>query len=74
MKLIDQLYDIMTNEEFTPHQRKEQAAIALAEAEQAPMPNVEDKHKLILAIDRCIGAHPVPGSVRLGLASLCGNG
>jgi len=72
MRLIDQLYAIMTNEEFTEHQRKEQAEIVLAE--QPPMTGFEDKQPLQRAIGHATGFPSRPGSVRFGLAALCDNG
>jgi hypothetical protein len=62
MRLIDQLVEIMTNEEFTPRQRKEQAAIAIDESKQ----DEADAHPTSLALDAAISKHrnKVSGGIR----------
>lgn len=69
--LISQLFDIATNEEFSPDQRRFLMQIALDEAKQEPAPS------LTLNIDETLGRaltkERTPHGIRFGLSTFSAN-
>lgn len=69
--IINQLFDIATNEEFSPDQRKGLMKIVMDEAKQEPAPT------LTLNIDEALGRsltkERTPNGIRFGLSTFSTN-